>query len=347
MCRINLVLSIFLLSLVLTITASFAAVINSAMVFDSTNFEEAIQLQSVIDQPESKIDFAIDKLTIDKMVDRSIDMDANINNIAVIVKSINSMLPINPTSMDKMLTIKKYLYVSGTWNDFKAYQYDFNDPKGTLIKNNLIPTYLTTRKGNCVSMPILFVVLGQKLGIDVSISTAPQHLLVKFTESETGTTYNIETTSGANFSRDVWYQQTMHITDEALNNKVYLQKLTKRETVAVMAMELVENYAQKQEYEKAMMISDVLLKNYPNNIDSMVWKGSLFYKMLAKCYITKYPMPNLIPQSERPYFEFLSMNNQFWFQKAESLGWREPTEEDDKKYLETVRKDARIMQNQE
>ena len=140
MCRINLVLSIFLLSLVLTITASFAAVINSAMVFDSTNFEEAIQLQSVIDQPESKIDFAIDKLTIDKMVDRSIDMDANINNIAVIVKSINSMLPINPTSMDKMLTIKKYLYVSGTWNDFKAYQYDFNDPKGTLIKNNLLPT---------------------------------------------------------------------------------------------------------------------------------------------------------------------------------------------------------------
>jgi hypothetical protein len=39
----------------------------------------------------------------------------------------------------------------------------------------------------------------------------------------------------------MWYQQTMHITDEALANRIYLQKLSKQETVAVMAMVLAEN----------------------------------------------------------------------------------------------------------
>ena len=196
-------------------------------------------------------------------------------------------------------------------------------------------------------MPLLFIVLGQRLGIDVTASTAPNHLLVKFTESETGKIYNLETTSGANFSRDVWYQQTMHVTDDALKNRIYLQKLSKRETLAIMATVLAESYFEKQEYEKAMMISDVVLKYNKNDVDSMLRKGAIFYKLLAKNYIKKYPTPNLIPVQERLYFEFLSMNNHYWFEKAEALGWREPTQADEQNYLKTVQKDAEIIQNQQ
>ena len=246
----------------------------------------------------------------------------------------------NATSMDKMLAIKKYLYEAGAWNDYQPYQYDFTDPKGTKVKNKLLPTYLVTKKGNCVSMPLLFIVLGQRLGIDVTASTAPRHVLVKYTDSGTGQTYNLETTSGANFSRDVWYQQTMNITNEALANRIYLQKLSKQETVAVMATVLAESYLDKQEYEKAMMISDVVLKYFKNDADVMLMKGALFYRLLAKHYVKKYPTPNLIPEPERPYFEFLSFNNRYWFEKAESLGWREPTQEDEQNYLKTVKQDA-------
>lgn len=158
--------------------------------------------------------------------------------------------------------------------------------------------------------------------------------------SETGQTYNLETTSGANFSREVWYQQTMHVTNEALANRIYLQKLSKRETVAVMAMMLTESYREKQEYEKAMMIADVVLKYFKNDVDTMLMKGSLFYRLLAQNYLKKYPAPNLIPEPERPYFQFLSMNNLYWFEKAESLGWREPTPEDEQGYLNIVKRDA-------
>jgi hypothetical protein len=83
-------------------------------------------------------------------------------------------------------------------------------------------------------------------GLIPTYSTAPTHVLVKYTDSKTEQTYNLETTSGANFSRDMWYQQTMHITDEALANRIYLQKLSKQETVAVMATVLAENYFDKQ-----------------------------------------------------------------------------------------------------
>ncbi|MDP1615219.1 MAG: transglutaminase family protein [Methylococcales bacterium] len=314
-----------------------AEVVNLTTVFDSSNFREAQTLKAILEQPEEAIDFAKANLTIDKIVDPSIDIEANIKKIDAIVKTIQSLLPAGATSRDKMLAIRKYLYEPGAWNNNQPYQYDFDDPKGTKIINKLLPTYLTTKKGNCISMPLLFIVLGQRLGIDVTASTAPLHVLVKYTDSDTGQSYNLETTSGANPSRDVWYQQTMHINDQALANRIYLQKLSKQETVAVMATVLAEDYREKQEYEKAMMVSDVVLKFYKNAVGSMLMKGSLFYYLLAKNYLRKYPAPNLIPPSERPYFEFLSINNRYWFEKAEALGWREPTPEDEQNYLDTVK----------
>ncbi len=321
-----------------------AEAVNPATVFDSSNFREAQALKAILEQSEEAIDFARAKFAIDKLVDPSIDVKANLKKIDAIVKAIQSLLPANASSQDKMLAVKKYLYEPGAWNNRQPYQYDFADPKGTKIINKLLPTYLTTKKGNCISMPLLFIVLGQRLGIDVTASTAPLHVLVKYTDNDTGQSYNLETTSGANPSRDVWYQQTMHITDQALANKIYLQKLSKRETAAVMATLLAEDYREKQDYEKAMMVSDVVLKYYKNSVDSMLMKGDLFYRLLAKHYLSKYPAPYLIPVVERPYFEFLDINNRHWFEKAEALGWREPSQEEEQKYLDSVQQDAGKLQ---
>lgn len=310
----------------------------------SPKFLEAKRLTTILEQPEDTIDFARAKLAIDKMVDPTIDVKANLKKIDAIVKQIKALLPAKATSTDKMLAVKKYIYEAGTWNNFQPYHYDFDDPSGTIVSHKLLPNYLASKKGNCVSMPLLFIVLGQRLGIDVTASTAPKHVLVKYTDSDTGQTYNLETTSGANPARDVWYQQTMHVTDQALENRIYLQKLTKQESLAVMATVLAESYYEKQDYEKAMMISDVVLKHNSNAVDTMLMKGSLFYKLLAKHYLNKYPTPNLIPVAERPYFEFLDINNRFWFEKAEKLGWREPTQADEINYLNKVKHDANLLQ---
>lgn len=312
----------------------------------SPKFLEAKRLTTILEQPEDTIDFARAKLAIDKMVDPTIDVKANLKKIDAIVKQIKALLPAKATSTDKMLAVKKYIYEAGTWNNFQPYHYDFDDPSGTIVGHKLLPNYLASKKGNCVSMPLLFIVLGQRLGIDVTASTAPKHVLVKYTDSDTGQTYNLETTSGANPVRDVWYQQTMHVTDQALENRIYLQKLSKQESLAVMATVLAESYYEKQDYEKAMMISDVVLKHNSNAVDTMLMKGSLFYKLLSKHYLNKYPTPNLIPVVERPYFEFLDINNRFWFEKAEKLGWREPTQADEINYLNKVKHDANLLQIQ-
>ena len=321
---------------ILLLASCLSAVQGEVLGSDVGNFPEAARIRAILQQPESEMDLAKIKLTIDKMIDPSINVDVGLRQIDAIVAQIRAMLGSNPSSNDKVRTLKRYLYEKGSWNTYQAYHYDFDDPRGTKISNKLLTNYMASKKGNCVSMPFLFIVLGQRLGIDVTVSTAPEHVFVKYTDSDTGTTYNLEATSGANPTRDVWYRQQMPMTDEAIANGIYLQRLTKRETAAIMATVLAENFAAKQEPEKVIAIADVVLAYYPKNVALILWKGNGYYRLIKKHFISKYPIPKDIPANKRPYFRYLSDQNELWFAKAEALGWREPDKAQETHYMQTI-----------
>lgn len=199
---------------------------------------------------------------------------------------------------------------------------------------------MANKKGNCITMPFFFIILGDKLGINVTASTAPLHVFVKFTDSS-GKTYNLEATNGANVTRDVWYKKQMSITDQAIENGIYLQRLSRRETIAVMTTVLAEHYFRIQEYEKSLAVSYLTLEYYPKYVNAMLRSGSISYRLLEKHFIKKYPNPNDIPKNERKLFHFLSNNNHYWFARAEALGWREPDKKQEEKYLEAVKRDSK------
>lgn len=306
----------------------------------SVDLESAKHLRAILQMPEQEIDLARTKLTIDKMVDPAVDVEADLKKIDAMAAKIKTMPDYGPSSTAKMLALKRYIYDLGEWNDFRPYQYDLDDPLGTKLGNKLLPRYLESKKGNCVTMPLLFVILGQRLGIDVTAATAPLHILVKF-KDEAGTTYNLETTSGANPARDVWYREQMPMTDEAVTNGVYLRPLTRKETVAIMVTTLAEHYFEQREFEKAITISDLTLEYYPRDVEAMVRKGSAYYRLLAKYYLSKYRSPDEIPDRAKGHFAYLSRNNLQWFAKAEALGWREPSKADDEEYLQKVSQERR------
>jgi regulator of sirC expression with transglutaminase-like and TPR domain len=307
----------------------------------SVDLESAKHLRTILQQPEQEIDLARVKLTIDRMIDPAVDIEAGLKKIDAMVAKIKTMPDHGPSSTAKMLTLKRYIYEPGEWNNFQPYQYDLDDPLGTKLSNKLLPRYLESKKGNCVTMPLLFVILGQRLGIDVTTATAPLHILVKF-KDETGNMYNLETTSGANPARDVWYREQMPMTDEAVANGVYLRPLTRKETVAVMVTTLAEHYFEQREFEKAITISDLTLEYYPRDVEAMVRKGSAYYRLLAKYYLEKYRSPVEIPDRAKGHFAYLSQNNRQWFAKAEALGWREPSKEDNEKYLQKVSQERNV-----
>lgn len=301
-----------------------------------SDFKEAEDIRKILRQPPEALDLARTKLIIDGMIDPSIDVESNLRTIDAMVVRIRAMPEFGVSSASRLFALRRYVYESGEWNDRRPFQYDLDDPFGAKIINKLLPNYLASKKGNCVTMPFLFIILGQRLGIDVTASTAPMHIFVKF-RNDAGAWINLEATSGASPARDVWIRSQMPMTDQAIANGLYLQPLTKKETAAMMATTLAEYYLHRREYEKAIATADVILEHYPKGVETMVLKGSSYGHLVNTKFIDRYPLPSQIPVNERDYYQYLSRNNRFWYAKAEALGWRQETKADEAKHLERVR----------
>lgn len=286
-------------------------------------------MRALLEAPEGEFDFARAKLAVDRLIDPNIDANHVLAEIDHMVATINKMLATLPpqeasTSVAKLKALQSFLYRSGQWNGGRQFHYDMDDPLGQNPAHMLLVHYLATREGNCVSMPILFVILGERLGLDVTLSAAPLHVLVKYTHSD-GVTYNLEATSGAGFTRDDWYRRNMPMTDEAIANGVYLKVLSRREAYAVIATSAVEYLLDARRYEEAIALADVILDAYPANAHALVKKGTGYYRVLQRDIISKYPNPSDTPPDAVNYANTLYRANQEAFASAEALGWREPT----------------------
>ena len=212
-------------------------------------------------------------------------------------------------------------YKAGPWNGYRSCRFDDADPFGHSIANKLLPNYMATRKGNCVSMPSLLIILGQKLGLDVTASCAPCHIFVKYRD-DAGNRFNLEATNDAGIVEDWTLRANLPMTPESLANGIYLQPASKRETVTIMMEPLMQFYSQSSQPERHIACAGLALAYYPKNVQAMTHIGEAFGKVLQHLYLNKYPAPKDIPVERRPYFEYLWLNTHGWFYRAEILGWR-------------------------
>lgn len=286
-------------------------------------------VRGIVDAPAAKLGFARAKLAVDTFVDPTIDETAvlaEFDRMAATIDRMLGTLPPEAASIDveKMKALRAFLYEPGHWNNARPFQYDLSDPLGQQPGAQLLTSYLATRKGNCVSMPMLFLALGERLGIDVTLSTAPLHVFVKWTDGATGKTWNLETTSGAGFTRDEHYRKITPMTDEAVANGVYLKTLSRREALSIIATGVLDHLLATGRYDEAIAVADVLIEAYPASAYAMVKKGTAYYRLLDREFIRKYPEESDIPPVELPRAAALSRASAEAFAKAEALGWREP-----------------------
>jgi regulator of sirC expression with transglutaminase-like and TPR domain len=298
-------------------------------------------IRKMLQTPENEIDLAKVKLTIDKMIDPKIDETATLARIEEITRNVRAMYPADSSNRYKFEALRSYLYQPGPWNQYQIFKYDLEgDPLGTSITGKLLANYIATRRGNCVSMPILFVIVGQRLGLDVTLSRAPEHYFVKF-RSDDGTYINAETTHDGGVKLDASYAREYVITSQAVKNGVYLRPLTKRESATQIVGTLTEFLSHKGDYKHLHPLLDLLMQNDKREASFMVRKGYAYYLEAKARFIDKYPDPNNIPENLKAESDRLGYMNRTWYEKAEALGWRETTPQRLKEQEEYARNAAR------
>ena len=174
----------------------------SAVPAEATPMFSPIGVRAIIASPSSQSDFTTAKLALDRIIDPSIN-DAQVRRqLDHLTAQARAMLGPNPSDEDKINAVRRVIYKAGPWNGGRPFSYDQTDPLGRNVQTKLLATYLRTRRGNCVSMPTLFLILGDRLGLNVSFATAPLHMFVRYNDPQ-GRAFNIETTSGGNPARSV------------------------------------------------------------------------------------------------------------------------------------------------
>jgi regulator of sirC expression with transglutaminase-like and TPR domain len=293
-------------------------------------------IRSIFKKPDKDIDLSVVKLTIDRMIDPSIDVDASLKKISNMVSDVKALLPKNASQLQKMEALRDYIYKPGPWNKGQVFQYDLDDPFGKNIRNKLLPTYLETRKGNCVSMPSLFVILGQGIGVDLTLSTAPQHVFVKY-RGDDGIFYNFEATSGGGIL-DVSLRRDFPMTDLAVTNGMYMKVLSKKEAVAVLLGTLMEHYSGRKQFEARIAIADLALQYFPADASALIHKGHSYFGIAKRDFESRYLSPAQMPQEARTLYNEISRKNHHWYAKAEELGWRQPGAESEANYSRSIDK---------
>lgn len=126
---------------------------------------------------------------------------------------------------------------------FYPYKYDFNDPMGDLkTYNYTVAKLLKTHKGQCHSMPLLYMILAQELGVENFLSYTPLHSFVQY-YSKDGYLNNFETTNGHLATRD-YYMASGFVKAEAIKNGIYLKSVNKKQVIATLLIDLGNYYQQ-------------------------------------------------------------------------------------------------------
>jgi hypothetical protein len=155
------------------------------------------------------------------------------------------------------------------------YQYDFKDYRGDKDWTKMFVTkLLLTGKGQCHSMPLLYLILAEQLKAKASLALAPDHCYIQF-PSKDGNLYNFETTQGKAVT-DNAIMMSGFINSTAVKNKVYMDTLSSKQLLAFCLVDLAQGFIGKFGYaEFAATIIDKALNIDPNNIMALMMKADM------------------------------------------------------------------------
>jgi len=206
----------------------------------------------------------------------------------------------------RIRALNTYLYRKGSWNDSVSFCYDDDDLNVTKLSNKFINGYLSTKKGSCITLPMLYLVLAERLGFPIYPSRLPYHFFVRYIPEITNPKFegNIEATNGGGFVPDTEYAQNFLLPKKSIKNGVYLRTLTKKQYIASLLLINANEWLKNKNVEKAKYYLQLSIK-YDSTFSSAYMNYAMIHLYDAMYYEDKM---NAEIESEKAYYDILARN---------------------------------------
>jgi hypothetical protein len=248
-------------------------------------------------------------------------------------------------------TIKFYKTSTDTANYYAShpYLYDFDDFWGEKDWRQMFVTkLLLTHKGNCHSLPFLYKMICEEMGVKPYLAMAPNHIYIKIRSKKTGW-YNTELTSG-HFPIDAWIMASGYVHLSSVQNRIYMDTLSDHQSIAVCLIDLAKGYEKKfGDYGNSDFIlkaCDLALAYYPHYINGLILKAETlkrrFESQMSKQGVS-YPSDAFhVPELKQLFEEMQNL-----YVKVHQLGYRKMPKEMYATWLAELVKEKEKYQNKE
>ena len=266
-----------------------------------------LDVKALSSLPEDEIDIGISALVLAKEVFPEVNIQSYSAKIDTIVSAIKT-LTCGRTDPDyRVRALNTHLYKVFGMN------YDLADPYVKKIKNRYINGVLDSKKGSCVSMPLLYLAVAQRLGYPIYAVSAPQHFFLRYVDPGF-TNQNIEATGGGGYSSNEEYIASLQISLDALAQGTYLRTLTNREYLGLLIEQNGIYWGRHNNNEKAIEYLEIATRLNPRAADSIRSLGVAYriqskkaQGQLAQEYIAK--ANNCFAKAEQLGVTNLPLNN--------------------------------------
>ncbi len=181
----------------------------------AATFEEFLAL------PDDRIDYAHGAFLFAKLENPSLNADAFLDQIDDAVSDVTRKLRGGESGVKTVEILNDYLFIE------KGYRFDSSDPEGEKPENLYLDQVMKRKKGYCVSLALLYLCVGLKLGLPLHGVRVPSHFIVRYDDGKD--VVNVETTDHGLANPNSYYASKYRIGPKSVEKGVYLRNLKPRE----------------------------------------------------------------------------------------------------------------------
>jgi len=225
------------------------------------------------------------------------------------------------------------------------FKYEFDDYMGRNDWANMfVEKLLRTNKGQCHSLPLLYMILAEEIGSKAHLAFSPNHSYIKF-QDDNDKWINVELTNGM-LTTDAFILQSGYMKAEALQSKIYMQPLTEKQFLSEMMVDLAKGYSIKFGYDEFVeQVIEKAIELYPNNVFAQMVKSD--YRTLHFFHVQK--QINVPPERIHEYPKANELLDKMYeqYEIVDNLGCEEMPLEDYEKWLNSLKETKQKQENQQ
>jgi regulator of sirC expression with transglutaminase-like and TPR domain len=233
----------------------------------------AARFRDLINRPEDEIDLAEAALLIAKGVNDALDIDAYLSQIEGLARQLQQRLSECVGETERILALNRFLFDE---QGFAPNVDNYYDPR-----NSFLNEVLERRVGIPISLSILYIEIGRRVGLPLRGVSFPGHFLVKCKVND-GVVVLDPYCRGVSLSLNDLQQRLRDVQGGEVSRAIIagmLVSANKKEILARVLRNLKTIYVQREEHAQALAVMEWIITLAPADAAEVRDRGLLFARL--------------------------------------------------------------------